>query len=187
MDYSSRTIDVYDNVLEPHVWEFIQLSMKECRWKYDYYSHKKHPNKHWHIFCGHNPKEVVENGYEWVIPLWETAKIKYNFKDKYALDDFVRIYMNAHTYGIEPQPHTDDGDFTLLYYPRGDWQEEWGGGTIIAGDHVSYVGNRLVVFDAHLLHQAQPIVKECYELRSVIVIKANLSAGGVNRLDFYQN
>ena len=34
-----------------------------------------------------------------------------------------RMYLNAHTHGIEPHPHIDDGDYTIIYYPRMDWKE----------------------------------------------------------------
>ena len=95
--------------------------------------------------------------------------------------------MNAHTHGIEPHMHQDDGDFTMIYYPRCDWQEDWGGGTVVDGTLVEYVGNRLVVFDADLWHQAQPVSRQCYELRTCIVFKCNLESGGVDRLDYYKN
>jgi len=181
------TMDVYDNVLEEHVAEFIQLQMNDLSWKYDYYSKIGSPNKHWHVLCGKNPKEILDDGYEWVLPIWDTAKIKYKFKEKYALDNFVRIYMNAHTHGIEPHMHQDDGDFTMIYYPRCDWDEDWGGGTVVDGTFIEYVGNRLVVFDASLWHQAQPVSRQCYELRTCIVFKCNLEIGGVDRLDYYKN
>ena len=180
-------IDIYDNVLEDHVAEYIHLEMKKLSWKFDYVSDKKEPNFHWHIFCGHNPKEVIDNGYEWTLPIWDVAKIKYNFKEKYALDNFVRIYMNAHTHGIEPHMHQDDGDFTMIYYPRLDWKQEWGGGTVVDGTLVEYVGNRLVVFDADLWHQAQPVSRQCYELRNNIVFKCRVSGANRERLDFYKN
>ena len=140
------TIDVFDNVLEEHVEEFVQLEMKALSWKYDYYSKKGSPNKHWHVFCGHNPKEVLDSGYEWVQPIWDTAKYKFNFKEKYGLDDYVRIYMNAHTHGIEPHMHQDDGDFTIIYYPRGDWQDDWGGGTVVDGTLNELPGSIFIVF-----------------------------------------
>ena len=41
------------------------------------------------------------------------------------------MYVNAHTHGIEPHLHHDDGDFTMIYYPRLDWKPEWMGGTAI--------------------------------------------------------
>ena len=52
---------------------------------------------------------------------------------------------------------------------------------------VHYKGNRLVVFDAYLPHQAQPVSRECYELRSVVVFKCVIDGGNRERLDFYKN
>ena len=34
-------IDIYDNVLEDHVAEYIHLEMKKLYWKFDYPSNKK--------------------------------------------------------------------------------------------------------------------------------------------------
>ena len=92
-----------------------------------------------------------------------------------------RCYMNAHTHGMEPHIHKDDGDFTMLYYPRMDWKLEWGGGTSVYDEmgeeidrHIPYKGNRLLVFDAYLPHQAMPVARECYHLRSIIVFKCYL-------------
>ena len=45
--------DIYDNVLEEHVAQLIDMEMKEISWKYDYRSHKDGVNKHWHTLCGH--------------------------------------------------------------------------------------------------------------------------------------
>ena len=166
-------IEIVDDLLEPHVAEYIDMQMRDVSWKYDYKSNQKKVNKHWHVLCGHSPKEVVEKGFEWVQPVWDAEKYKLDFKTKHNVDDYVRIYLNAHTHGIEPHMHVDDGDFTMLYYHRLDWKDEWGGGTLIDGQLVPYVGNRLVVFDAYLDHKAMPVSRECYDLRSVIVIKAN--------------
>jgi hypothetical protein len=33
------------------------------------------------------------------------------------------------------------------------------------------VGNRCIIFTASLLHQAQPVSRECYQLRTCIVFK----------------
>ena len=43
--------DIYDNVLESHVAELIDMEMKEITWQYDYKSHGKEVNKHWHTLC----------------------------------------------------------------------------------------------------------------------------------------
>ena len=37
-------IDVYDDVLEHHVAEYISMEMKERSWKYDYHSNTLLPN-----------------------------------------------------------------------------------------------------------------------------------------------
>ena len=54
-------IDVYDNVLENHVAELIDMEMKKLSWKYDYNSQIGQPNKHWHILAGHDETEKKEN------------------------------------------------------------------------------------------------------------------------------
>ncbi len=180
-------IKIYDDVVEGHVAELIDSSMKTVSWKYDYHSNKLKPSLHWHVFCGSDETEMVANGYEWVLPIWNSAMHKYDFKKTYDVKTYKRIYMNAHTHGVEPVMHNDDGDFTMIYYPRMDWKPEWGGGTLIDGQLVPYIGNSLVVFDAHLPHMAMPVTRECYELRSVIVFKLWIDSANRERLDFYQD
>ena len=166
-------IEIYNDVVEDHVAELIDSQMKTVSWKYEYSSNKKHQSRHWHVLCGVGSLSLISAGYEWVMPIWTAAINKYDFKKNLNIDTYKRIYMNAHTHGVEPVMHTDDGDVTMIYYPRMDWKPEWGGGTLIDGQLVPYVGNSLVIFDAHLPHMAMPVSRECYELRSVIVFKCN--------------
>ena len=166
-------IEIFDDILESHITELINMEMKNVAWHYDYKSKVGSINSHWHTLVGHDNNEVIENNFEWVLPIWDTAFNKYNFKERYNIETYKRIYMNAHTHGIEPHLHIDDGDFTMIYYPRLDWKPEWQGGTMVDGRYIPYVGNNLIVFDAHLPHQAMPVSRECYELRSVIVFKLN--------------
>ena len=187
-------MEVLDNVLELHNAILVDDAVKKLSWKYDYPSEPSKPDKHWHVFCGHNKKECTEAGYEWAHELFDFFMSKFNFVDKYFIEGYERIYCNAHTHGIEPHIHVDDGDFTMIYYPRLDWQIEWGGGTAIFQDltkieidkHVEYKGNRLIVFDAYLPHQAQPVSRQCYELRTCVVFKCTVSGGNRERLDFYK-
>ena len=181
--------DIYDNVLESHVAELIDMEMKEITWQYDYKSNGREVNKHWHTFCGH---ETIEPEYSFLNSIWETAKTKYNFEEKYKVQYFKRVYCNAHTHGIEPHLHIDDGDFTMIYYPRLDWKPEWLGGTVIWNEqkneiekYVNYIGNRLFVFDAKLNHQAMPVSRQCYDLRTCVVFKTFRSDANSDRLDFY--
>ena len=200
-------IDVYDDVLEEHNAILIDDEVKKLRWSYDYRSNSKKVNKHWHILCGHDKEECDKNAYAWAHTLFEVFMNKYDFIKKYKVNGYERIYCNAHTHGIEPHIHVDDGDFTMIYYPRLDWETEWGGGTAIFEEfkndmnspyhkdelknlqidkHVNYKGNRLIVFDAYLPHQAQPVSRECYELRTNVVFKCNISGARRERLDFYK-
>ena len=168
-----KILQIHDDVVEYHNAELIDSQMRSVSWKFDYPSNKNHQSRHWHIFCGNSGQQIISKGFEWVMPIWTSAMYKYDFKKTYNIDTYERIYMNAHTHGVEPVMHTDDGDFTMIYYPRMDWKPEWGGGTLIDGELVPYVGNRLVVFDAYLPHMAMPVTRECYDLRSVIVFKCN--------------
>ena len=200
-------IDVFDNVLEEHNAILIDDEVKKLSWKYEHPSDPSKPNKHWHVLCGHDKEECELANYYWADTLFDMLMDKFNFKSKYNIKDYVRIYCNAHTHGLEPHIHVDDGDFTMIYYPRMDWETEWGGGTAIFEElinssrspdyekefanlkidkHVNYRGNRLIVFDAYLPHQAQPVSRECYELRTCVVFKCNISDGGRDRLDFYK-
>jgi len=200
-------IDVYDNVLEEHNAILIDDEVKKLSWKYDYHSDSEKPNKHWHVLCGHDEEECSKSGYIWAHDLFNAFINKFDFKSKYNVEEYERIYCNAHTHGIEPHIHHDDGDFTMIYYPRMEWETEWGGGTSIFEEltntsgspdyetkfskleidkHVNYKGNRLIVFDAYLPHQAQPVSRQCYELRTCVVFKCNISGGSRERLDFYK-
>ena len=162
-------IEVLDNVLELHNAILIDDTVKKLSWKYDYRSEPSEPNKHWHVLCGHNELECADNGYEWADNIFSVAKSKLQKELTYE-----RIYCNAHTHGIEPHLHVDDGQFTMIYYPRLDWSSSWGGGTLVDGKLFEYVGNRLVIFDAHLPHKAMPVSRECYELRTNVVFKCNV-------------
>ena len=170
-------IKTYDNALEPHVAELIDMQLRDVSWKYNYDSVKNGVNKHWHVFCGHNLDDCYDNGYDYLIAIWNFIK-KHN-----PQLEMERVYLNAHTHGIEPHRHIDDGDYTIIYYPRLDWKQAWGGGTLIEGDYnnghledkfIDYKGNRLIIFTAGNLHQAQPVSRECYELRTCVVFKTNL-------------
>ena len=170
-------IKVYENVLEEHVALGVHEHIKNVSWKHNYPSAPNKPDRHWHVLCGADGELFFD--FDWVDYIWKAANHKYNFKENYGIQKFRRAYMNAHDYGSEPQMHVDDGDFTMLYYPRIDWRLEWLGGTLIIEDDknhlVDYVPNSLVVFDAKLKHAAQAVSRGCHELRTVVVFKCDKS------------
>jgi len=189
------TIEVFDNVFAEDDAQIIHdtMSEKSFSWHYYHKSDKKNDIYHWHKLGGKNEKELIENGFDWVMPMWHHIMYKYELDDIYGINTFRRIYFNAHTYGIEPLPHRDDGDFTMIYYPDMKWKKDWGGGTAIWKEdtteiekHVDYTGNRLMIFPAKRLHQALPINLGCYRLRTCMVFKVYLDAPD-GRLEFYEN
>jgi SM-20-related protein len=164
-------VNFYDDFLEEHIAQLIDMQLKDVSWKFDYDSVENGLNKHWHVFCGHDEESLRED----ISPIWQ--KIKKEWPDL----QLERAYLNAHTHGIEPHIHRDDGAVTFIYYPRMDWKNEWGGGTVVYDnniknitDHVNYRGNRLIQFSAQLPHQAQPVSRECYQLRTCVVFKTTL-------------
>ena len=170
-------IEVYDNLLEKSIADKISGEMSTLKWEFEYTSNRLKPNVHWSIPCGNSLSNIEDMGYDDIIfPIWEIAVQK--VKDV----TLRRCYMNAHTHGMEPHIHKDDGDITMIYYPRMNWKMEWGGGTSVYDEtetdiqrHIPYVGNRLLTFRADLPHQAMPVARECYELRSVIVFKCHVN------------
>ena len=136
-------IDVFDNVLDEHNAILIDDAVKKISWKYDYSSEPSKPNKHWHVLCGHDESECTDNGYDWADYIFVCAKVHWNTLGELQ---YERIYCNAHTHGIEPHLHVDDGQFTMIYYPRLDWKQEWGGGTMVDGKLIHYVGNRCLLY-----------------------------------------
>ena len=180
-------IDVYDDVLEEHNAILIDDEVKKLAWKYDYPSEPSKPNKHWHVLCGHNKEECDAASYDWAHSLFDMFVNKFDFKSKYDVVDYERIYCNAHTHGIEPHLHIDDGDFTMIYYPRMDWKKEWGGGTLVDDTLIPYVGNKLIVFTASLPHKAMPVSRECYQLRTCVVFKCNVVDQAKETVEFYKN
>ena len=180
-------IDVYDDVLEEHNAILIDDEVKKLSWKYDYPSEPRKPNKHWHVLCGHNKEECDAASYDWAHSLFDMFVNKFDFKSKYDVVDYERIYCNAHTHGIEPHLHIDDGDFTMIYYPRMDWKKEWGGGTLVDDTLIPYVGNKLIVFTASLPHKAMPVSRECYQLRTCVVFKCNVVDQAKETVEFYKN
>ena len=159
-------IEIIDDTLEHHNAELIDMSIRNLSWKYDYNSVGNGVNKHWHIFCGHTQEECIANGYDYLLMIWDAIQPK--LKVKLQME---RMYLNAHTHGIEPHPHIDDGDYTIIYYPRLDWQRDFGGGTIIGNELIDYKGNRTIAFNADYLHQAQTVSRQCYKLRTCVVFK----------------
>ena len=168
---------ICDKLLQDNIAEDIYNHIKKLSWKYNYFSKRKSDGAvqpHWNIQCGRTKDEIIKHNYEYLLPIFEEAISKFNIPLK-----LKKVYMNAHTFGVEPHLHIDaDVDYTFIYYPRLDWKPDWLGGTVLwdneeknINKYCNYVGNRLLIFKSDIKHQAMPVSRFCYELRSVIVLK----------------
>ena len=75
-------IKVFDNFVEEHVAQLIDMQMREVSWKYDYDSVPNGTQKHWHVFCGHKIDECKLNGFDFNgsrIPYLFTFKTSFFF------------------------------------------------------------------------------------------------------------
>ena len=104
----------------------------------------------------------------------QTIQLPCTVKDKVFLDfnfaerDKVHVGLNSEFSEI------------LWFYPSS-------AGTEI-DKYVNYIGNRLLVFDANLQHQAMSVSRQCYRLRTCVVFKTwkrGFENAAGDRLDFY--
>jgi Rps23 Pro-64 3,4-dihydroxylase Tpa1-like proline 4-hydroxylase len=121
--------------------------------------------------AGHTVGEVQENGFDFLLPLWDIIS---NYDPKVEI---IKAYFNAHTSGVEPSINLDDDDMTFIYYSNMTWNMNYGGETTIYDDDLNkgtiipYKGNRLIGFTASKQHQAMPVSKKCFMLRTCVVFK----------------
>lgn len=167
-------ISVVDDVLDDNYAKDISQRMDKLRWNYYSKSHIDYDEFHWSREAGESDNELIENRFEWVKDLWYKLKEVLDLSSL-NVETYKRIYFNAHTRGMDPKFHKDDGDFTMIYYPKfangSKWKWEWGGGTQVGDVVVDNVGNRALIFNAKSPHRALPVSDECTLLRSVIVFK----------------
>lgn len=79
------------------------------------------------------------------------------FNDKYKLPyKKLRSYVNCYPSQVGGDFHSDDGDYTYLFFPD-DYEDMKNIGDLEFkdGPTITYKTNRLVVFDANLLHRAR--------------------------------
>ena len=164
------------------------------------------PNRHWKNDSAKNwsvdapgALKILEDdkNQKWKASIWYGLLEKLQLKKKYHVVDMLDCYIGVHTYGQAPYCHSDNGNFTLIYYPVLEWERNWGGGTTIwepaiekiedfekmeISKHVLYKGNRCVIFDGFLHHRAEPVARECKKARYALVYKC---VAENERLDYY--
>ena len=161
-------IEIFDDVLDKENASYIHNCVERLSWKFEYQQTTHLLNKHW---CNDFPVDGMIPTNIWHEQLFKDIVDRLELR---GIDSIKAQYCLGHTFGLEQQAHYDACDFTMIYYPKLDWQPEWGGGTMVDCELVQYIGNRLVIFDANLPHKAMPVSRQCYELRTNVVFKCHV-------------
>ncbi len=187
-------IHIFDNLMNQETHKLIEKEVYDAQLK-PYWalsqSRRSNPPKdnwHWHYSIFQDTAimpvatskdiEKISEKHPGIMSLWnETQKKIFESPVGYKCD-FARAYINAHTYGVDGLIHSDDGDYTAIYYPLSEWNIEWEGGTCFYNKNKTdvvhynaYTPNRLIIFPAADFHRAMPVARECYKLRPVVVFK----------------
>ena len=164
-------IEIFDDVLSERKSRYIHNCVSLLSWTFEYQPVTPPlVNKHWYS----DGKSFIDDIFK---DLLDATELK-------GLDSLKKCYLLGHTHGLEQQSHYDASDFTMIYYPKLDWKPEWGGGTLVGDTLVKYKPNRLVMFSCDQIHQGQPISKQCFELRPIIVFQCYAESAMVERLSW---
>lgn len=168
------SINVYDNFLTPEEHQFVFNYCKNASYFYGesdnerqgeafctglvhevYFADDKIPEENTQVFGGGHSKTINPKKFYNIF----VDKIEDKFPQMKKLDMY-RMYVNCFAPSEQPYFHTDgsDDEYTFLYYPNMDWDVDRGGETQFFVDNTFYgvvpIPNRIVLFDASLLHKA---------------------------------
>ena len=161
-------IEIFDNVLGTNKYD---QEISHLKWSYEYQPITPPLlNKHWYS----DGKPFIDDLFKDLVGSIQLE----------GLGSVNSSYILGHTHGLEQQAHYDACDFTMIYYPKLDWQSDWGGGTLVGDTLISYVGDRLMIFSCDQIHQGQPISKYCQELRPIVVFQCNAKNAMIDRLSW---
>ena len=178
---------VFDDAVPVDLQEKLSSFVAQPIWRYGWHSNGRNDRYcFWHAhFAGGDGRsrrdctselEANETASP-VIELWKFLK-----SGILAGHEPLRVYANAHTYGIEGYVHTDSTDeenyFTTIYYAHEVWRKNWSGELMFferVGDEIANAvyprPGRLLLFPGSIPHMAHAPSRECPELRISVVIK----------------
>ena len=141
-------IEIYDDFFSEEIQEEIFYKLMKPHWCIDGNTLNK-SEIFWHYNGLENDQYFNEYLYEKIC-----AKLGRSFSS------IGRIYANGQTAGQSGTPHTDDGNFTFLYYPCLEWDPTWQGHLVFLNDDgeegrmIIYRSNRALLFDSNICHYA---------------------------------
>ncbi|MGJ4729261.1 2OG-Fe(II) oxygenase [Luteimonas sp. SDU101] len=178
---------VFDDLIEPEQHRSILTLVRGPIWAYGWKSVQGRDRfSFWHAQFAGGGKDSRENCLDElarnsiaapILALWE--RLSSTVLGGY---EPIRVYANAHTYGIEGYVHQDSADnenyFTAIYYAHNAWHPDWAGETAFVdretGDVTSAVyprPGRVILFRGSTPHVARSPSRECPELRVSVVFK----------------
>ncbi|WP_144106783.1 proline hydroxylase [Paraburkholderia sp. BCC1886] len=187
----AERIAVHDNFVPEELKASILALLKRNIWRYGWKSNSKNDRfQFWHAhFAGgdHNNRtgcadELANNRNAVPIArLWDLLS-----KTILQGHEPLRVYANAHTYGIEGYVHVDNKDtenyYSTIIYAADQWKGSWGGETLFFdfGERdilkaVPAMPFRAVSFPGHIPHKANAPTRECPELRQCVVFKSQVA------------
>jgi|TARA_B100000085_G_scaffold53448_1_gene46710 hypothetical protein len=163
--YDLDSIEVYDDFFEESTRDQIFKYLQRPKWSL---TGGNAMNAFWHM-------DDLENEEYFSIYLFN--KISQKMGDKIKNHSINRIYANGQTGGQCGNPHSDDGDYTLLYYPNPKWDIGWQGHLIFVDldwnpdKVVAYKPNRMVCFPSNTVHYADAPTRLFSGLRTSLAYK----------------
>ncbi len=157
-------IEVFDNFFSKDIKLEIFNLLQRPKWSF---TGGGQYNKFWHM-------EGLENEEYFTSFIFDQICEKLGRSFKY-----LRIYANGQTAGQCGVPHTDDGEFTFLYYPNLEWRTEYQGHLMFLDNKeifktVIYKPNRAVLFPAKIKHYADAPARLFSGLRISLAYKLEL-------------
>jgi hypothetical protein len=141
MNSSLKDVRVYDNIISDDLLHFIQKEINNMHW--EKHLSNPHDKEDQNLFFACDTTNYLSHQY-----LFDLFCKNFSFSYKK-----LRSYVNCYPYQASGSFHPDDGDHTFLFYP--DEEIIGKGATIFKDDfEVEYKTNRLIIFNARLLHKA---------------------------------
>ena len=133
-------VNIFDNVISEDLLDFIRKEIRGMKWE-PHYSFEWQPP----TFFGCSTTHYMSHQF-----LFDFFVKKYSLPYK-----LVRSYVNCYPKGAEGSLHSDDGDYTFLFFTD-EWNKKYKGNLLFENEKkIEYKSNRLVVFNAKLNHKAE--------------------------------